>query len=234
MAEVPRALWSLAAGQMRARPSSLSDAHAMSFRTYLRWDGWVAIVVGWSLCVLGLLEGHHQGPVDAVLSRIVMIAGTGIFIVARHGATSREPGSWFTATPLAGLRPTPGVNSSPPGRHGRRRGRPAGAASVAVSFLSGFWLTCADFGVWAVAIGSIKIGPATAAIARHEARSGATYLVARRPRRGLVTLVEVRGARAIASNAGTIAAGGAPRLRPRRGGGCDTEGVAEWWEADRR
>ena len=55
--------------------------------------------------------------------------------------------------------------------------------TVGLSYLTGFWLTYMDFSVWAIAIGVIKVGPATAAIRRHEAQSATTYHVARRPAR---------------------------------------------------
>jgi hypothetical protein len=45
-----------------------------------------------------------------------------------------------------------------------------------------------DFGVWAMAIGAIKTGPATRAIAQHETRCATVYGVARRPAIGLVRL----------------------------------------------
>ena len=60
--------------------------------------------------------------------------------------------------------------------------------TVGLSYLTSFWLTYVDFGIWAVAIGVIKAGPATAAIGQYEARAGTTYRVARRPLRGLVEL----------------------------------------------
>lgn len=60
--------------------------------------------------------------------------------------------------------------------------------TVGLSYLTGFWLTYMDFGVWAIAIGVIKVGPATAAIRRHEAQSATTYHVARRPARDRLEL----------------------------------------------
>ena len=60
--------------------------------------------------------------------------------------------------------------------------------TVGLSYLTNFWLTYVDFGVWAMAIGAIKIGPAATAIERNETRAGTTYRVARRPLRGLVEL----------------------------------------------
>ena len=65
----------------------------------------------------------------------------------------------------------------------------ATAVVVGGSVLTGFWLTYMDFAVWAMAVGAIEVGPAAAAIAEHEACSGATYRVARRPIRGVVDLV---------------------------------------------
>lgn len=58
--------------------------------------------------------------------------------------------------------------------------------TVGLSYLTSFWLTYVDFGVWAVAIGVVKIGPAAAAIEQQEARVGTSYRVARRPLHGLV------------------------------------------------
>jgi hypothetical protein len=160
----------------------------MSFRAYMRCEGWVAIAVGASLYAFGLVEGH-QGPADAVLSGVMMIAGTGIFMVARHGVPFREPAAWFTYKPLASA----AQNAATWPRRSLLiwlLGETAAFAvlTVALSFLTGFWLTFMDFGVWAMAIGGIKVGPAAAAIAQHEACNGVSYHVARRRVRGLVEL----------------------------------------------
>lgn len=162
----------------------------MSFRDYMRLDGEVAIAVGLALYAFGLFAGH-QGAVDAVTSGIVMVVGTGVFMVVRHKVPFREPAAWFTSKPLASA---DGELAACP-----RRGLLArllldtvafAVLTVGLSFLTGFWLTYMDFGVWAVAIGAIKVGPAATAIAQHEALSGTTYRVARRPLRGLVRLTE--------------------------------------------
>lgn len=161
----------------------------MTFREYLRWEGWVAVVVGASLYAFGLASGH-QGPVEAALSGGVITVGTGVFMVVRHGVPFRIPGAWFTSKPLASV-----MQDVAPCRRSSLllsllgEMAVATAATVGLSFLTGFWLTYRDFGVWAVVIGTIKIGPASTAIARHEARSGTTYRVAGRPLRGLVRLV---------------------------------------------
>jgi hypothetical protein len=117
------------------------------------------------------------------------IAGTGIYVVVRHGVPFREPAAWFTSRPLASA-------AQRAATWPRRSlliwlvGETAAFAvlTAALSFLTGFWLTYMDFGVWAIAIGGIKVGPAAAAIAQHQASDGVRYRVARRPVRGLVQL----------------------------------------------
>ncbi len=161
----------------------------MSFRAYLRWDGSLAIAVGIALLALGLAN-HHQGPLDATLSGLLSVAGTGIFMAVRHRAPLRRPGAWFTAKSLA--------SAAPDGPARRRRSllvvtlaetAASAAMTVGLSHLTHFWLTYTDFGVWALMIGVIKIGPSVAVITRYEARSGVTYRVARRPVTGAVELV---------------------------------------------
>lgn len=164
----------------------------MYFGEYMRLDGWLAAATGAALCAFGLIEGH-QPPADAAFGGVIMLVGTGVFMVIRHGAPFRRPGAWFTAKPIATA-----TNALPPCR--RRRivawmlGETAAFALMAVglSYLTGFWLTYMDLGVWAIAIGAIKVGPATAIIAESEAHQGTTYRVARRPLRGLVRLTAVR------------------------------------------
>jgi hypothetical protein len=182
----------------------------MTFGAYIRCEGWVAVVTGAALCLYGGVQGH-QGPVDAALSGVIMIVGTGLFMAFRHRVPLRAPGAWFTSTPLS----TAGDDRAPCRRRGLMfallaQSVAATAMVVGLSVLTGFWLTYVDVGVWAVAIGAIKIGPASAAIAEHEARSGMSYRVARRPWRGMVQL--------------TAAAPGAPRLQPvptgRHAGTC--------------
>ncbi len=160
----------------------------MSFREYLHWEGGLAITVGIGLYVFGLADGH-QGPIDAVFSGAVTVAGTGLFMRILHRAPFRRPSEWFTAKPVAAVAPDRTV---------LQRGsllawlllEAVGFAAFALglSFLTGFRMTYMDAGVWAVAIGIIKIGPATAALAQHEARADTTYLVTRRKRLGLVGL----------------------------------------------
>ena len=161
----------------------------MSFGEYLRWDGVVAVVVGASLVAVGLADGH-QGLADAVMSGAMMVAGTGAFLAIRHGAPLRDVGAWFTCRPLAAA--SSGLAACPrPRLVANLVGEAAAMAAVTVglSVLSGYWLTYVDFGVWAIAIGAIKLGPGSAAIAEQETRTGATYRVARRPVRGVVVLV---------------------------------------------
>ncbi len=162
----------------------------MTFRDYMRWDGCVAILLGAALCVFGVANGH-QGAADAAFSGTIMLAGTGVFMMVRHRAPLRRPSTWFTAKPIAAALDDRAACS--------RRTLIARLLSemtaftiltIGLSYLTNFWLTYVDFGVWAVAIGVIKIGPAAAAIGQHEARAGTSYRVARRPLRGLVELSE--------------------------------------------
>lgn len=162
----------------------------MSFRGYLQWNGWVAIVVGAGLFAVGLVEGR-EGLADSVMSGAIMVAGTGVFMRVRHRVPFRQPRAWFTTPPLAAA-----AHDLPVCSHRRLVlllfAQTAAATLVVVggSVLTGFWLTYMDFAVWAMAVGVIKVGPAAAAIAEHEARCGATYRVARRPIRGVVGLVQ--------------------------------------------
>jgi hypothetical protein len=158
----------------------------LSFRAYMRLDGWVAIAAGALLCVLGLSQGR-QAAGDAVGGGMLMILGTGAFMVVWHRVPFRRPGGWFTVKPLARA----GADETACSRRRLMLGVAAkaiafGGMAVGLSYLTQFWLTYVDVGVWAVAIGIIKIGPATAAITRHESQSGVTYRVVRRPLRGLV------------------------------------------------
>ena len=158
----------------------------MSFRAYMRLDGWVAIAAGTSLCVLGLSQGHEAAG-DAAAGGAIMLLGTGLFMVVWRRVPLRRPGGWFTAKPLA--RAGAGEVACSRRRLVHGVGAQAlafGGTAVGLSYITGFWLTYMDMGVWAVAIGIVKAGPATAAIARREARSGVTYRVARRPLRGRV------------------------------------------------
>ncbi|WP_147332076.1 hypothetical protein [Geodermatophilus marinus] len=161
----------------------------MSFREYLRWEGGLAVVIGVTLCAYGW-HARHQGAADAAISGAIMLTGTGVFLALRHKVPFRAPGGWFTATPLAAAGEAHATAST-------RRHLMAAlvaeiavitAVTVALSVLTRFWLTYVDFGVWLVAVGVLKAGPAVARVARDEARSGATYCVARRPIRGLVEL----------------------------------------------
>ena len=158
----------------------------------MRWEGWVAISVGTSLYLFGLLSGHQEA-LDAVLSGVVMVAGTGAYVMLRHRAPFRAPGEWFTSAPL--LEAEPELDACSRGRLLARLLAETEASMVFVvglSFLTGFWLTYMDFAVWAVTVGVIKIGPAGRVITTHETRNGKTYRVARRPLRGLVALTEER------------------------------------------
>jgi hypothetical protein len=160
----------------------------MSFRAYLRCDGTVAMLAGVALVGFGLAEGH-QGIFDATQSGILMLAGTGVFMMLRHRVPFRQPAAWFTATPLA---------RADAAREALARGHLVtwllaetvafGGLTVGLSYLTDFWLTYVDFGIWAIAVGAIKAGPAAATIADHELRSGTCYRIARRPLRGVVEL----------------------------------------------
>ncbi len=160
----------------------------MSFRSYLRWEGTLAIALGASMVGFGLAEGH-QGAFDAAIGGAIMITGTGIFMVLRHKVPFAEPAAWFTSKPMAAAQC--GAAVCP-----RRRLLVTATAdavlfaalAIGLSYLTGFWLTYMDMGVWAVAIGAVKLGPARTAIAERELRLGASYAVARRPVRGLVEL----------------------------------------------
>jgi hypothetical protein len=142
------------------------------------------------MCALGLGEGH-QLAIDAAIGGLMMLAATGVFMRLRHRVPFRAAGAWFTATPLERA-------TADAGCCGRRvlaiamLGEAVAIVALAIglSYLSGFWLTYMDCGVWAVAIGVIKLGPARVEIAEHEARNGTTYVVARRRMRGLVDLTE--------------------------------------------
>jgi hypothetical protein len=155
----------------------------------MRWDGWVAIAIGAGLCGHGFAQ-EAQGPADAVVSGVMMLAGTGAFMAVRHGASFREPGAWFTSRPIA-LAESDLLPCSRRSLVAWMLGETAVMAVVTVglSIVTRQWLTYADFGVWAIAIGAIKAGPAATAIRRHEADSGTTYRVARRPFRGPVDIV---------------------------------------------
>lgn len=146
------------------------------------------MAAGMSLFGFGVLEGH-QGPFDAVLSGLVMIAGTGVFMVVRQKLPFRKLGLWYTAIPLAsaeeGLAPCRSrwlIVRLAAGMVG------FSVLAVGLSFLTGFWLTYMDLGVWAITIGAVKAGPGAAAIAASEASSGTRYRVVRRRLRGQVTL----------------------------------------------
>lgn len=160
----------------------------MAFRDYLRWDGLLAVTVGATLCAFGLAAGH-QGPVDAAISGLILIAGTAVYMRLRHGASVRRPTTWYTSAPLAAA-----AGWAPPLRASRALLILVAdivflaAVAVGLSYLTGFWLTYVDLGVWAVFVGVVKAGPASAAIRVREASDGHVYRLARRPIRGLVSL----------------------------------------------
>jgi hypothetical protein len=160
----------------------------VSFRRYLYWEGALAMALGAAMLVFGLSKGHET-PGDAVIGGCIMVAGTGLFMTVRHKVRFAEPAAWFTSKPMAGARDLAQLCSR------RRLWMTAGAdsigfaaAAVGLSYLTGFWLTYMDMGVWALVIGAVKLGPSQAAIADREHRLGVTYSVARRPVRGLVEL----------------------------------------------
>ncbi len=165
----------------------------MSFRAYLRWEGALAVVVGVTLCAFGWHAGH-QSIGDSAMSGLLMLTGTGVFLALRHRVRFRAPGDWFTARPLAVPALTPPC--SRPRLFLALIGELSAltAATVGLSILTGYWLTYVDFGVWLIAIGVIKIGPAVGAVERHEASSGSTLRVARRRVRGFVEVTAHRAA----------------------------------------
>jgi hypothetical protein len=171
----------------------------MSFREYLRWEGGLAVVIGVSLCVYGWHAGH-QGAADAMISGAMMLTGTGLFMSLRHKVPVRAPGGWFTAKPLAAA----AAQATGCTRLHLMAALVAEiavitAVTVALSVLTRFWLTYVDFGVWLVAVGLLKAGPSVARVTREEAKSGATYLVARRPIRGLIELGRCNDVRTVAN-----------------------------------
>jgi hypothetical protein len=95
----------------------------MRFRSYLRWDGFLAILVGASLFAFGLVNGH-QGLTDAATSGLILIAGTGIFMHVRHHMPFRQPRSARPRRPPARSRPARRPPSS-------RSTRPATGSSIA-------------------------------------------------------------------------------------------------------
>ena len=169
----------------------------MRFDEYLRWDGGLAMVTGVALFGLGLLN-RHQGAPDAVFSGGMMVAGTGLFMLVRHRTGLRAVGGWYTQRPLGTAREQLPADARWHLVVRLVAGTVAAAALVfGLSVLTGFWLTYMDFGVWAVAVGAIKVGPGTAAIARREHLDGRTYRVARRSLRGAVLLTTSETRRSI-------------------------------------
>jgi hypothetical protein len=160
----------------------------MSFREYLRWDGGVGIVIGAALLAFGLRSGH-QSAVDAVIGGMILIAGTGVFMRLRHNVPLRRPGTWFTSAPLARAEPD-GPSSARPLVLARLVAEAVllAVTVVGLSYLTGYWLTYMDMGVWAVAIGAIKIGPARTAVAEHEERLRRSWRIAGPPLRRVVVL----------------------------------------------
>lgn len=163
----------------------------MRFAVYMRWEGWATVIAGGVMSGLGFLQGR-QAPADAAIGGAMMLAGTGAFMAVRHRVPFRSAGSWFTSVPI-------GAAACAHAEPCRRRllimavfaeAIAMIVGAVGLSYATGFWLTYMDCGVWAIAIGVIKIGPATSTIAEHEARCATSYLVARRRVRGLVELVE--------------------------------------------
>ena len=160
----------------------------MRFRDYLRWDGGLAVVSGVALVAVGLREGH-QAAGDAVFGGALMLTGTGLFMLVRHRLALRDPGGWYTTRSLSAAQ-----DQLPPCAQVRLLATLVAVAAagavvlVVLSHLTGFWLTYMDCGVWAVAVGAIKLGPAAAAVVHHETRERCTFHVARRPLGGPVQL----------------------------------------------
>ncbi len=171
----------------------------MTFRTYLRYDGLACVIVGASLYALGTVQGR-QGHLDALVGGLVMLMMTAVFMRLRRGVALRDLGGWFTSEALAAR---PGASADSPARQSNLALRVTvailalAASTLALSHLTGYWLTYMDLGVWSVATGLIKLGPAVAAVAVHEAASRSTLQVVARPLRGPVSLVWVSESRLV-------------------------------------
>lgn len=165
----------------------------MDFRTYLRYDGLTCVIVGASLYTLGTVQGH-QGHLDALIGGLVTLLLTAAFMRVRRGVALRDLGGWFTAEALA-ARPGATAVSCPRQNNLAIRVPVAilalAASTLALSHLTGHWMTYMDLAVWIVATGLIKFGPAVAAVVAHETASRSTLQVVARPLRGPVSLVWV-------------------------------------------
>ena len=165
----------------------------MNFRTYLRYDGLTCVIVGASLYTLGTVRGH-QGHLDALIGGLLTLVLTAAFMRVGRGVALRDLGGWFTSEALAAR---PGATTGPCARQSNLALRvtvailvPA-ASALALSHLTGYWMTYMDLAVWIVATGLIKLGPAVATVVAHETASRSTLQVVARPLRGPVSLVWV-------------------------------------------
>lgn len=163
----------------------------MNFRSYLRYDGLACVIVGVSLYAMGTGQGL-QGHLDALIGGLVTLMMTAAFMRVRRGVALRDLGGWFTSEALAAQ---PGATSGSPAQQSNLVLRVTvsilalAASALALSHLTGHWMTYMDLAVWIVATGLIKLGPATAAVVAHETASRSTLQVVARPLRGPVSLV---------------------------------------------
>lgn len=165
----------------------------MNFRTYLRYDGLTCVIVGASLYTLGTVQGH-QGHLDALIGGLVTLVMTAAFMRVRRGVALRDLGGWFTSEALAARPGAPAGSPAPRSNLALRVPLAIlvlAASTLALSHLTGHWMTYMDLAVWIVATGLIKIGPAVAAVMAHETASRSTLQVVARPLRGPVSLVWV-------------------------------------------
>lgn len=165
----------------------------MNFRTYLRYDGLACVIVGASLYALGTVQGH-QGHLDALIGGLVTLILTSAFMKVRRGVALRDLGGWFTSEALAARS---GATAGSCARQSNLALRVTAAilvlaaSTLALSHLTGYWMTYMDLAVWILATGLIKLGPAVATVLAHETASRSTLQVVARPLRGPVSLAWV-------------------------------------------
>lgn len=134
------------------------------------------------------MESGAWCPLAKPVGGLILTVATGVYMKLRYGARFRES-SWFITEPVARA----GCDL-PAGTRRRLLSQIVSEwlgvvlLAIGLSYLSGFWLTYVDIGIWALAIGAIKVGPATAAVDRSEATGGHCYRVSARRLRGTVQL----------------------------------------------
>ncbi|CAA9516318.1 MAG: hypothetical protein AVDCRST_MAG45-2222 [uncultured Solirubrobacterales bacterium] len=157
----------------------------MRYRELLRFEGTCSVVLGLALAALafpGLLVSYPAAWTGLLFVPAVLLV-LGAWAVLRRGSSPWRPGEWLTARPLATAT-------------GERRALPSGPLRRRLIVETTIWILAA--GAWillarssglvffgtglaSAAYGLLQAVPSARRVAAVEARSGETFVIARRP-----------------------------------------------------